>query len=413
MSNLTDVQWIFIVLAILYIFESHVWVRTGTIPFVRTQKMFRNPMGLRGSIGNESGKLQPAGWLPADTLIPVQPIPLTISERGICGVTLSMPLLRQRGVQSGIVLTWDEANELKQDGHRLMFKNRTLCAVQSPQLARLLKSKLLKIASLDTDQRGEAIEAFKDEAFDAEAVADRVELWRRSTRRLCIASSMLFVWLFPVGLAKYADLLPIVQDWRSLIGYLVIGLIFWWWSVLEIYLAHRKLYRDQRASRWKMFFTGLISPVVPLRMRSTLARDLLTFVHPVTFVIATARLRQQRCRATDDCEPAFTEAETIMIGQCLRDATHPGIPVLPDGCSEDALLFAQEDHRGTLERVQNLVDSAGLDRQHLLHYQAEDSHSRSYCPRCLTEFTINEAICVECGGIATEPFEKREGMLPI
>lgn len=405
MSTLTDVQWIFLVLVGLYLLESVAWIRAGVVPFAFVLRRFRDPLVYPALIGNDHGVLMLAGIGPGDALFTAHPLPLSMGDAGVCGFVAATPLQRQRVTQTETFAEWDAVKSIRQRQCSLLIDGTVLCRTSTARHADVLRRGLQRISNLESEKRPAAIDRLRGQAFAVDGVSERLALWRQSTRRLTIASTLLFVWIFPVGLARYLDVLPIPQTYPVLIAYLGVGLTLWWWSVLEAYLSHRTLYRDpialrdSKASRFKLCVMSLLSPVVPLRARAYLARELFDFVHPLVFVLASIETRE------GDPEP-LSDPVTAMLRHCVRDAMYPRLPEVPSQMSAATEDLLASDRQFSEQQLRRVLAQVGQDFDRLMVFEPEDDRCESYCPRCLAEYTVIEATCDNCGGRPTVTIQR-------
>lgn len=392
MPTLTDVQWIFVVIAGLYLFESLVWVRSGVVPFTYVLRRFGNPIATRGWIGNDRGTLLLSGSLPTDAVFLTQPLPLSMGAAGVCGFVAAAPLQRLRRPQSGLFVDWEALRNVRQRNCDLMVSEGVLCTVGSARHAAALREKLVELANLPAGQRIAALDTLHQQPFDFDATRNRWNAWRQETRRLSWATSALFFWIFGVGLLHYYNLLPIPHGYVSLIAYLAIGLVLWWWAVLEAWLSHRKLYRDNRSARWKLFFMAMLSPVVPLRTRAYLARDLFEFVHPLVFALATRE---------PQADETLHANELAIVKDVARDAEFPQLPLVPAESTADAEPLIEQERQRNVALLSQLLERMGIGFERCFDHIPDERDTVSYCPRCLAEYTVTEAECNLCGGRKT------------
>jgi hypothetical protein len=152
--------------------------------------------------------------------------------------------------------------------------------------------------------------------------------------------------------------------------------------------AHKELYPLAEDERFTHFLTILLSPATTIRAYDVLSRPLLEKFHP----LAIAKVF---CSETD-----FREFGR----RILRELRHPALPV----CArpEAAAQAAERYWRTSLQqRIEEFLRKSGADPEELLRPPAPaDESSRSFCPRCLSQFTTTEGSCADCGGLALVPF---------
>lgn len=389
---MTDVQWIFIVLAVLYVIESLRWVREGDIAFPRLLGVNRSPDATLRILGNERGELIISGLLPSDATFIAPQFPLSMGDAGASNFVRAAPLRRDRIATPNHFLNWEQAESVVIDQHRLLQGGTLLCNCHSAIAASAIRDALQSVALSEGSDRQKEIEAILNAGFDPEAVRQRIDDWFRATRTLRFAATLLFVAIFPVGIARYLGFWigPINEE--SLLWYLGITLLIWWWNVALTYRAHSKLYRNQVGKRIGLVAKSMVSPIVPLRTADTLAQDLFSHVHPLAFAAAVN---------SQDADDATTQQ---IAAASVRDLLFPLLPVQPADAEESQIQMVDQHHQRTTQQIEELADSLGLDYEAMFAPpEAIDSMSQSYCPRCQQEFTVKTTTCQLCGGRETSP----------
>src|SRR5439155_761583 len=210
-----------------------------------------------------------------------------------------------------------------------------------------------------------------------------------ATARLALLANFLFVYLFLFA--------PVLIWYFGLKGCwlgLTIGLIACTLSAAILFRrAHKALYPAAEEERSSHFLIVLLSPATTIRARDVLSRPLLEAFHP----LAMAKVF---C-----ADQEFRE----FAGKVLREARHPGLPVCPR--PEPLAREAERYSRALLQRaVEELLSQSGLNLEELAQPPVPvDETCRSYCPRCLAQFTTSEGTCADCGGLALAPFSVAAG----
>jgi len=397
MPVLSDVVWIFVVLTSLYLFESLAWVPTGCVAFRSFFGRFRCPTRTIHLIGNEAGHLPSFGLLPTDATLVVEPCPVSVGHDGVVGyVVASLPEI-ETAAATGVHADWQSVGKMEVRERELRVNGQVLIRLATARSAGLLASRLRTIAAVADTKRAEAIERFIEEQFDCASVVQRIDGWRKATVGLKFASLALFIWIFPVGIARYQGWLPGFSDMQSLPLYLGILFLLWWAGVMGIVRAHRRLYPERRGQRWKYFFTAMISPAVVLRGVDHLGRGIIAMVHPV--VVA-----EELCGASD----VKNWAERISRDYRFPRASQSGSLASDDWLSPTAKEIVDSYHRRSLQAWERFAARQGLDlTTGLLPPERDDPQAVSYCPRCHQEFAVIASQCDRCGDLATVEFVSR------
>ena len=394
---MSDVDWIFVVIIGLYLIESMVWLKQGVTVFTRFLGKFRSPLAATRLIGNDFGAVVLGGPAPWDASFLCEPLPVSISPEGVVPFVPASPLQPDRRLSTGLMFTWDELKELRKDELTLLVKNQFVCKLRNHRTASHLHAMLRHIANLEPDEREPLVAHLIADALDSQQVGQLYQNWLEQTSRLRWAASLLFFWTIPLGIVLYYNLIPVpfAKDTQFTIAYFAIFAAIWLWAILESFLAHRKLVPHDRVGRYKMLFTSMVSPAVPMRAPDRLAREIYLFVHPLAFAAA---LR----------DPILGR-DPVLLRVCaentVRDIEYPRLPELPTGISDAATSVVHWSTQATKAQIRRLLEEAGLDYDQLLarpNHQAADA--KSFCPRCHDDFTPVLANCSRCGNRPTIPF---------
>ena len=394
MPELTDVQWIFLILAVLYLIESLVWVRPRGVPWT-IRGGGAAPRRARSLIGNESGWLHTGGWSPSHGAVVTEPFPLAMSPAGVVAFVADSPLSRDRPLQNGRRWIWDDLHSVSTDGPRLMDGNGGFMAtLSSPTAARLAAERITQIAD-ELGDRTRAIEGFHREMMDADRVAERIDQWESSTGGVRSISWLLALWIFGVGGALYFDVLPVAVDDRLVYAYLGVGLAIWWIGVAMTVAAHGRLYPDDRAGWWKTFLLCLASPAVVLRSADLLSRPLVGIAHPAVMLGGNHDGGGQR-EGDEDCRRRIA-----------RDFHHPALPDKPTPrAGEPSSVAGPQGETVSVEEI--------IEWDHRIRWAAfaepirrayrfgdvppgRDGDATRFCPRCEQWFASGATVCSDCG----------------
>lgn len=388
---MSDVDWIFVVIIGLYLIESMVWLKQGVTVFTRFLGKFRSPLAAIRLIGNDFGALVLGGPAPWDASFLCEPLPISMSPEGVVPFVPASPLQPDRRLATGLMFTWDDLKELRKDELTLLVKNQFVCKLRNHRTASHLHCTLRHIASLEPEGREPLVANLIADALDKREIGECYQNWLDHTSRLRVAASLLFFWTIPLGIVLYYDLIPIPQakDIQFTVTYFAIFAAIWLWSILESFLAHRKLVPHDRIGRYKMLFTSIVSPAVPMRAPDRLAREIYLFVHPIAFAAALN--------------------DPVLLRGCaentVRDLEYPRLPELPKGISELAASVVNWSTVTTKAQIRRLLEDAGLHYDQLLappSYPAAEA--KSFCPRCHDDFTAVTANCSRCGNRTTVSF---------
>jgi hypothetical protein len=117
----------------------------------------------------------------------------------------------------------------------------------------------------------------KEPSFDISSLEERVRNFEEKSRIVQIVGNLLFLMIFLV--------LPAVL-WTETIAFywlpLAIGfLCLWVLGIGSFFVAHRHLFQDKKAQRWKRTLLIGISPLSTIRAANQLSKDLVRDFHPI------------------------------------------------------------------------------------------------------------------------------------
>ena len=386
MPALSDVEWIFVILTVLYLSESLIWVRPGVVPFLSTWGALGSARRRRRLTGNDHGDLELSGLMPFDVTVLTEPLTLSVSQDGVAAFVAAAPLQNERPQQSGEVFAWDQLSGTTAQGRSVTVDGRLLCTRRSDRAAARLAAKLRELAACESDERRLRIEEWRAERFDSARIGKRIRSWEEATVAVRIGATLLFLWLAPVGVSLSYGWLPIAPDGIVVAIYLVILFGLWWSTVFAGVLGHRHLYPQDRSGRLTQTLYSLLSPAVPLRLADALGRELLDSEHPLAVSAAVDSPLQFR----------------VVAERVIRDAAYPQMPEEPNELSEAGREMVRFSRQAELQLLKQLLHARGVDFDALLvPPPSENQGALSYCPRCRSDFLLPLSHCDACGSRPT------------
>ncbi len=389
MPTLSDVEWIFVVLVVLYALESLVWVRSGATLFVSRWGSFRRRSPATRLTGNERGSLFVSGLSPADMSLICHELPVAISVTGVAAFVPITPVGNDRPARSGEAFAWSDLVDCHANERDVIASGRVVCQMSGPRVASRFAGQIASIAVTSEDERAVAIERFYDELVETQSLNESLAALQAQASMIRRLSFLLLLWIGPIGLLLYYDWLPGKTDDRATVAYMVVLFGLWWTTVGFIWRAHRKLFRGDWIGRFQLVACSLLSPAVPLRAIDYLSRELLSgrLHHPlaVSAVIDTPQRFRQFAEHT------------------VKDLAYPLAPEFPENERAVAIVsHSRELIRGSLSQI--FADRGFSVEQALTPPVAEDDESVCYCPRCGQQFEMAEAVCDFCGGRSAQAF---------
>jgi hypothetical protein len=381
---MSELELLFLVLAILYTWECACWMPRGSVAF-------RTWLGRRWR-GAHPGPLlgnPRAGFVFAPPLPPLgyfvaaHQLPLSLSAQAVLAHVAVSVNPGGRPPQSGKCFRFDQIRSLEARGKRLRINNEVLLTASNPGQATRLAQELTRIWKCPPSERPRAIREWVRSQFDMKAVE---RLWsdcRLELKPIRMTANLLFFWLFLVA--------PVLIWWTGLARcwvLLVAGLLACT-VMLALWFrrAHRKFYPEAEEERFNHFLITLLAPVTAIRTQDLLTRPLLAQFHPLA--VAKALCPADR----------FEE----FAAQILRETRHPALPLcpIPDPVAQAA---EKQTRELLLEEIERLLKNTDLKPDRMLTAPKPEEGCRAYCPRCLAQFTSTSGLCQDCGGLPVLPF---------
>ena len=194
---MTDVQWLFLALTLLYAWESACWARRGTVGFrawLGRRWRVRHPATL---LGNQQG-----GFIFASVLPPLRPLltagqyPLSLSPEAVLAFVASSVNPGGRPLQSGRCMRWEDIRRVETRGKQVLVNGAWFLTAASPGWAAHLVRHLEELARQAPAKRAETIEILVESSFDTRAIRRRWEEFEQHTTLLRYLPNLLFAYLF-------------------------------------------------------------------------------------------------------------------------------------------------------------------------------------------------------------------------
>jgi hypothetical protein len=382
---MSDVQLLFLVLALLYGWECACWMRRGSVAFTtwlgRTWHL-AHPGTL---FGNQRGGFVFAAPLPPlGTIFTANPFPLSLSPDAVLAYVATNVNRDWRPAQSGKILPFDALREVEAKGKKVIVRGEPLWSAPTLSLARHVAETLKRLAALSLAQREKAIHEFIRDGLDSGVVEQRWKEFQQPSRYVRVLGNVLLVYLFV--------LTPLViwnfgfrHSWLGLLGGLALLTVT---TAVSFHRAHKKLYLAAEDERFTHTLTIALSPPNAVRACDALSRPLFEALHPLA--VAKVFLPPSRFRQ--------------FAREALLDIRHPALPVTPsdDPAARATELFARSALR---QAVEQLLQRDRLDPDELCRPPAPaDESCRAYCPRCGAQFTNVNVKCADCGGLPLAAF---------
>ena len=377
---MTDLQILFLVLVALYGWECVCWVHRGSVAY-------RAWFGKRFHLAHPSRLLgnQRAGFVfahplpPLGTMLVTSQFPASLSPEAVLAFVAPSVNPGSRPPQTGNFYRFDEIQTVTAQAKNILINGETFLRAASVGLAAHFAQELNQLKSLPVSKRAKAIQLLVHRALDVQAIQQRYSEFQRRTRSLRVLTNVLFLYLFflvPVVIWRFG----LVPCWPGLLA----GLIACTTTIaVSFRRRHKQFYPHLEDERFTEFLIILLSPATAIRALDLLSRPLLEIYHP----LAVAKVL---CAERDFC---------VLAANYLREINYPARPLCLR--SESAAIQAEQEMRSLLKQeVENLIKKAGQNLAELMRPPVPtESACRSYCPRCLAQFTVSTGVCEDCGGV--------------
>jgi hypothetical protein len=378
----SDLEFLYVLLAAFYLWECLGWVRRGGVVFVRR---WGRASRIAPLVGNQRGGFALAHPLPPlGSLAVAAQLPVSVSEEGVLAYVAAGCNPAGRPLQTGRFVRWEDVKSLTARGKSVRANEELLVLAQSTLHARWLAAQLQALAKAPRERRGAAAEQLIAATFDRDALQARWTECETRARAIRGLANVLLVFVFVVA--------PVLV-WRLGIElawpWLVAGLFALTGTIAVLFRrAHRSLYPDAEEERFSQFLTVLLFSPAAMRAHDMLARPLLERFHPLAVAAAL-------------CDsPGFQRFARLL----LLDLRNPVRPLATDGNPPLAALEAASRAR-TLAAAEQVVRATGADPAELTRPPAPlDATCRAFCPRCHAQFTSVDLACTDCGGLPVQGF---------
>ncbi len=383
---MSDVELIFVILAVIYGWECGCWLRGGTLAFRTLLGKSWQAVPPGKLLGNQHGGFIFANPLPPlGTLLQSGTLPVSLSPDGVLAYVATHLNPGPRPWQSGRWIPFEKLETVTAKGKWVLANGQRLAHAGSAHSAVRLKALLADLKASPHEERERKIREFCESGFDTRSLDQTRETLQQHSRRLRWLANGLFLFIFAA-----APLAIWLAGFRLAWMGLLAGLLALAASIAVLFLrAHRQLYPELEDERFTQFIIVLLSPANAIRALDLLSRPALEAFHPLALArrLFTA--------------PAFEAFAT----RCLRDLRHPAYPEFDakDPVARETERWFRQVQLGTAEKflARHGIDAARLS---LVPAKAEPD-CRSYCPRCLAQFTVHEGVCEDCGGLPLVRFE--------
>lgn len=381
---MSDVQLLFIVLAVLYGWECACWIRRGGLVFITWfgRKWREEQPG--ALIGNQRGGFVFAPPLPPlGTILTARPLPLSVSSEGILAYVSTHVNVGWRPAQSGKFIAFDSLKEVLTDGKKLFLNGELWLTFPGTESAREVAENLSHLLKTKPAQREKEIAKWIADSFDRREIEKRRDEFNKQSADLRVAANALFVHLFIVVPVLIWQL-GLKSTW---IGLLIALLVLTGTTAVLFRRAHKALYPHADDERFTHTMTIALSAPTSIRAVDALSRPLFESFHPLA--VAGVFLPNAAFRA--------------FARRVLLDIRHPALPVCP--MDQPSAMATELQARTVLrQKAEDFLKRNGVDSDELCQPPEPEDNCGAYCPRCESQFVDVDASCSDCGGMPVVAF---------
>lgn len=285
-----------------------------------------------------------------------------------------------RSPQPGTFLPLAAVGPVGVEDRAVLVNGETFVKADSPAEAHAWGKTLAELRKAAPGYEDDAVRRALEHALDRDEAARRADRFAEVALAPRVAAAALAVHLFAVA-PGVALTWGLWDTWLWLLGVMV---LLMWTSSAFFFRAHRVLYPESAGERFQEAARGAFFAPASARATDYLARPLMAGLHPLAVAHAVLPVEDFRKFAR----------------RVLLDARQPALPETPRD-AESAAGATEAWFRGRARAaLEGFVRARGLDPEELCAPPAaRDATSRSYCPRCDTQFAVTDGVCDACGGI--------------
>jgi hypothetical protein len=376
---MNDATAIFLILGVIYLLDCLHLLHRNSVVFSTWIKKECKAAFAGTVFGTRSSGVFISPLLPPLGLTFVaQPLPVSFSPAGVCSFITPALTSAGRPPQVERVVRYDEVKRLSREMKDVLINGELFVKCRSPRIAHHVAEAIRRLVKAEPGDRERLIQALAVDTFDVDAVRVAVGEFRASTKALRLLCNVHWVYMFIVN--------PVVILWLGFWGWvlpLVAGLLVLHVVVIgEYWRTHKKLMAAESYHRWEGVVKMVLCPPASARALDLVSLDLLDLYHPLAVAAAIAGKEE-------------LQRVSVLMMREARYALPIHSPV--EGVGEIA-----EWHRRTMGEAaetflrKEQVDLSGVDRAP----ERWDDRTKSYCPRCLTAYTLEAGECSDCRGLA-------------
>lgn len=380
---MTDGQTLLLVLWLVYASECFLWLNKGTIMFVAWWGATWRVATASRIFGNGSGGLGFLNPFPAlGRFCLSQPIPVSISPEFITPHNSQNGGIGAGTERTRTFLGLSDIADVSINSGDLWINGQLFCKGRAYHNLEALAELIEELRTKAPDDRIASIEAFWTQQMDLEGARGEQASFRSKTARLRAFCNAQFIYLYMV----LPCLMSVYGVSRLLLPAALLMILLAVQVAVEFSAVHKRLYPAEKGVRVSNAIKFVLCPPVCIRALDLLMRHSNSRYHSLTLGALLLPV---------------TSGEAF-IGGVLRDLRHP----ITTTETQEVVGTICQWQNATVERVASkyLSPVAGCIENLNKPPIPQASDCRSYCPRCLAEFTLEYGDCPDCPGVPLVPF---------
>lgn len=380
---MTGLQSLLLALCVLYLLECVLAVRSGAI-------VFRSGPGRKSSFSEPGDLIRSAGL----GFVFCQPIPAVeavfVCREPVVVFTPQAMMAVRVGVGGQVVESpawpWTDVKRVTVSEKKVIVNGAVVATFDTRRSALQQTQQIIRLAAADANSREAEIHAQLKHSLDSEAIRERLQAFRRSTLPLLVACTAFFLSLvIPFAMLWVNQGISTTWAW----AFLGNGVVFATSALILYGRALRALYPAESKGRHQSLWHLVLSPLGIVRLRDLISRDLLYEFHPIAVANVLAE----------------SDAYNLLARRYLvraREAAS-GTAATVGSAVEEAGTWRAKSWKNELEAY---LTKGGCNLSELLQAPPRrDPSSRTYCPLCLTEYTLAEGKCSDCQTVTLELYK--------
>lgn len=379
----TEFIAIYLTLFLFYFLNCLIWVEPFSFMFFSFNNMawrnFEPNAVLRTAFG---GFAITNPFPPVSTVFFAQIIPFSFSPEGILSYMPFISLISDKLIkEEPEYISYNEIKTIDINGKEILINNKSFGELPSTLYAQKIKENILKIRKMQFWEREVFISEIIKGLFDVESVKNKQKNFKNNSLLLLISCNLLYIiifFVFPLGVFMFGLLRIIVFMFTIIYFFTLVTIIIYITACLKMQsFSKRSLLRDS--------LMMMICPLDAVRALDKIGKTFFIPFHPV----AIAAVICEKCQYKK------------ILKKCSLDLL---FPIKPNLKNAKALKTFHWYRNECLVRLQEIIQQDGIDiADFFVKPDLQDKDCVSYCPRCGSQYSIENGECSDCSGVKLTP----------